>query len=562
MRFEFYGHVRLCYVCHSDYLVRLSYVAMTTLWSEDAIFARVKRALLANSGVSGIKGAINAFRDMDRNTDGSLSREELRDGLAAKGVNLSGSELTYLVRAFDKNRDGRVSVEEFTSELINSIPKRRLQLIDDVYQVMIAQCGDPLPAADVLRRMDLSRHPSVLNGAAKLEDIDQEFRSGFDGNQDGSIDQDEWKAFWAGVSFTMPDDDVFEVFVLEALDADNRAAPRLLNTQLKMGTLQRSHQVEVDDAKQSFGSATAKQYATEGLFRNKYNRPQDPLPSVRPDYVTTMQRSYPHPSLDQTKASLPKKDVSSATGDPLVDGIRRKILQRVGADGFVGLQRSFRTMDTNRDQQLDKAELATGLQRIGITLTPAELAVVMKRCDRSGNGTVSVGEFCRVVRGPVRSQARINILLEAFQRLDQSGDGVVSINELQSKYDTSRHPAVVGGRKTAEQVLIEFISDWDQNRDGKVTAEEWMDYYANISATIDNDQYFELMIRNAWHISGGKGAAQNTSCRRVLATFSDGRQRVLEIENDIGLRSDDIAGMLARLQSQGHRGIVEIKLHF
>ena len=535
---------------------------MTTLWSEDAIFARVKRALLANSGVSGIKGAINAFRDMDRNTDGSLSREELRDGLAAKGVDLSGSELTYLVRAFDKNRDGRVSVEEFTSELINSIPKRRLRLIDDVYQVMVAQCGDPLPASDVLRRMDLSRHPSVLNGAAKLEDIDQEFRSGFDGNQDGSIDQDEWKAFWAGVSFTMPDDDVFEVFVLEALDADNRAAPRLLNTQLKMGTLQRSHQVEVDDAKQSFGSATAKQYATEGLFRNKYNRPQDPLPSVRPDYVTTMQRSYPHPSLDQTKASLPKKAVSSATGDPLVDGIRRKILQRVGEDGFVGLQRSFRAMDTNRDQQLDNAELATGLQRIGITLTPAELAVVMKRCDRSGNGTVSVGEFCRVVRGPILSQARINILLEAFQRLDQSGDGVVSVNELQSKYDTSRHPAVVGGRKTAEQVLIEFISDWDQNRDGKVMAEEWMDYYANISAAIDNDQYFELMIRNAWHISSGKGAAQNTSCRRVLATFSDGRQRVLEIENDIGLRSDDIAGMLARLQSQGHRGIVEIKLHF
>ena len=32
-----------------------------------------------------------------------------------------------------------------------------------------------------------------------------------------------------------------------------------------------------------------------------------------------------------------------------------------------------------------------------------------------------------------------------------------------------------------------------------------MNYYNNVSASIDNDDYFELMIRNAWHISGGEG---------------------------------------------------------
>jgi hypothetical protein len=32
--------------------------------------------------------------------------------------------------------------------------------------------------------------------------------------------------------------------------------------------------------------------------------------------------------------------------------------------------------------------------------------------------------------------------------------------------------------------------------------QEFVDYYGNISASIDDDDYFLLMIKNAWNISG------------------------------------------------------------
>ena len=81
-------------------------------------------------------------------------------------------------------------------------------------------------------------------------------------------------------------------------------------------------------------------------------------------------------------------------------------------------------------------------------------------------------------------------------------------------------------------ICREFLDTFDspEGKDGKVTAEEFCNYYSNVSASIDNDDYFELMIRNAWHISGGEGWCANSSNRRVLVIHTDGRQTVEEIK--------------------------------
>ncbi len=82
-----------------------------------------------------------------------------------------------------------------------------------------------------------------------------------------------------------------------------------------------------------------------------------------------------------------------------------------------------------------------------------------------------------------------------------------------------------------DSICSEFLDTFDgDEKDGKVTPAEFCQYYGNVSSSIDNDDYFELMIRNAWHISGGEGWCANSSCRRVLVTHKDGRQTVEEIK--------------------------------
>ena len=68
------------------------------------------------------------------------------------------------------------------------------------------------------------------------------------------------------------------------------------------------------------------------------------------------------------------------------------------------------------------------------------------------------------------------------------------------------------GKKTESQILQEFLETFEtahnlrtQNTaDHIITREEFEEYYNNISASIDNDEYFSLMMNSAWNLDGSR----------------------------------------------------------
>ena len=141
----------------------------------------------------------------------------------------------------------------------------------------------------------------------------------------------------------------------------------------------------------------------------------------------------------------------------------------------------------------------------------------------------------------------------AFDVMDKDGNGFLEPADMIGTYDASKHPDVMGGKRTADDVFREFLDTFDVGgeKDGVVTRGEFENYYANLGASIENEDYFELMIRNAWHISGGEGQAANSANQRVLVTNADGTSSVQEVKNDLGLAAGDKKGIVARLRAQG-----------
>ncbi len=201
-------------------------------------------------------------------------------------------------------------------------------------------------------------------------------------------------------------------------------------------------------------------------------------------------------------------------------------LKARGAHGIRGLGIVFRRMDNNGDRKMDRNEFMWGLRENGHTLSPSEFERIFKYFDKNNDGRVSYDEFLRGIRGEM-NERRLGLVRLAYNKLDRNNNGMVELDDIAKAYDVSQHPKFKTGEMSRNDILSEFMAQWDTDRrDNKVTLDEFVDYYKDVSASIDEDDYFELMIRNAWHLDGGEGQYENTTIKRHLVTDADGNQRV------------------------------------
>jgi Ca2+-binding EF-hand superfamily protein len=238
----------------------------------------------------------------------------------------------------------------------------------------------------------------------------------------------------------------------------------------------------------------------------------------------------------------------------LLMGLKKQLKKR-GADGIAGIARKFRIMDDDNSGSLDIDEFTKAMKETKMKWTPAEVKEVFDYFDDDKSGDIKYDEFLVGVRGEMNCR-RAQLVLLAFDVMDKDKSGIIDIDDIKGLFDASQAEEVLAGKKTEDEILKLFLDNFDQAdengvKDGKVSPDEWCKYYSNVSASVDEDDYFELMIRNAWHLSGGEGWCANTTNRRVLVTHPDGRQTVEEVKNDIGVKAGDEEAMIANLKAQG-----------
>ena len=165
-------------------------------------------------------------------------------------------------------------------------------------------------------------------------------------------------------------------------------------------------------------------------------------------------------------------------------------------------------MDDDNSKSLNKYEFSKAMNDFMLGFNQAEVSVLFDYFDMSHDGQIGYDEFLRAIRGEM-NPARKRIVMQAFAKLDKDNNGWIDINDVRGVYNASKHPDVVAGKKTEEQILQEFLETFETAHamrnnnapDYVVTKEEFTEYYNNISVSIDDDMYFQLMMNNAWKLT-------------------------------------------------------------
>ena len=522
------------------------------------------RQQLAARGATGIIGLGKKFRIMDDDGSGQLSKEEFKKGMTECALLLTDSELDTLFNLFDKDRSGSISFDEFLAQVVGEMNDRRLALVQQAFEILDTDGSGVVDVDEISSRYDASEHPDVLSGKRSERDVLTEFLGTFDvgGEKDGKVTFDEFVNYYNTISFSVPSDNYFELMIRNAWHISGGEGEAANSANLRVLVTFRNGNQEVVEVKNDLG---IKKKTDPGYQRDLENR-------LRLQGLKNFRISKTDIDVDEMNKKKGPDDFRAAkerrraeearikaVAEQSLEKLRTQLISR-GASGIVGLQRKFRIMDDDGSKSLDKPEFKKALREMTIQLQDAEFEALFALFDRDKSGTITFEELLVAVRGPVNDKRR-KLINMAFDILDTDKSGTIDAEEIASKYDASKHPDVVSGKKTPKEILLEFLSTFDVGGevDGKVTRQEFENYYSNISAGIDDDVYFELMIRNAWHISGGEGDAQCTSNLRVLVTHSDGTQGVEEVKNDLGLVNKKEKGfqeqLMKRLSAQGLKDI-------
>ena len=427
------------------------------------------RKKLAARGIEGVCAIARNFRIVDDNNTQTIDFNEFKKCCKEFQFDLNDNEIQMAFVSFDRDNTGEIDYDEFLRTIRGEMNDFRKNLVNDVFNKLDINGNGEISFDEIQSKYNARNHPDVLSGKKTEEEVLKEFMNTFQDTYnylcgtetDNIITLEEFMEYYENVSMTIDNDEYFEL---------------MLNNGWGLNQNQ-------------------KQYNKGWSNKNEENDLQNK------NLAENYQERFGNRRPGQTEEEYKEEKVSEA-----LKKFKKEILSR-GSGGLISLNRQFRIFDENNSKTLDYEEFVKALKEYKINLEDDEILKLFNQFDRNGDGIIEYEEFIKEVRGPM-NEKRKAVVTQAFNKLDIDRSGHIDMNEIKHTYNAKNNPDVRQGKKTEEEVYTEFMETFQANhllkagpRTKRITYDEFLDYYNNISMGIKDDDQFVFLMQNAWKLN-------------------------------------------------------------
>jgi len=174
----------------------------------------------------------------------------------------------------------------------------------------------------------------------------------------------------------------------------------------------------------------------------------------------------------------------------------RKELSNRGYFGISFLRKIFYRADKNGNGNLDRNEFTWCLKECNINLTKTDYEKIFRYFDSNNDNTVSFVEFIEALTSPL-TERRKQAVKYAYDLLKQT-DARLSKDVISKCFSPLKHPEIVAGYMTRNEVLREFLQLFGDLEDKGVTLDQWGAVFTDISSNFKTDEEFETYLKDLW----------------------------------------------------------------
>ena len=479
------------------------------------------------------------FKIMDENGNKTLDFGEFSKGIQNSGLDIPNEVLQELFNEFDYDGSGFISYEEFMVKLLGNLNPRREAVARAAFNKLDLDKSGVVELNEVKSFYNTKNNPQVLNGEINEEQLYAHFIETFgnhhnfySGIRDKRVTWNEFLDYYRFMSFNIPDDDLFEAILVAAWKLENTGdfikiqknedmkKQKILERALenKQDSMRgRKNETSVMGGGAPFGvDKEPTDYSTSNMnninennnrLRAKQNRNYNDVKnnlSVKDNYNDN-KNDYRRPYQFQLQS---RKSESQSEGEAALEILKDTIKQR-GSRGILGMRRCFMIYDEENSRILTFDNFYKYITSFLIPLTRNQAIALFKLFDKQNTAEINYDSLINELISNF-SESRRNLVNRAFNKLDTRRRGVLNMNIIRNGFNPSGHPDVISGKKTEQEILAEFLDNFDyhfnllnQGRnpdDEEITNQEFIDFYRYISCAIEDDSIFNKIISGVWGI--------------------------------------------------------------